>query len=57
MSDAKRAGLLDSIDTPADLRALGREQLGPLSVELRDYLIHTVGPMGGPLSNIWQKRA
>jgi 1-deoxy-D-xylulose-5-phosphate synthase len=50
MSDAKRAGLLDSIDTPADLRALGREQLGPLSVELRDYLIHTVGPMGGHLA-------
>ncbi len=50
MSDAKRAGLLDSIDTPADLRALGREELGPLSVELRDYLIHTVGPMGGHLA-------
>jgi 1-deoxy-D-xylulose-5-phosphate synthase len=50
MSDAKRAGLLDSIDTPADLRALGREDLGQLSVELRDYLIHTVGPMGGHLA-------
>ena len=50
MSEAKRAGLLDSIDTPADLRALGREQLGPLSVELREYLIHTVGPMGGHLA-------
>ncbi|HUG02977.1 MAG TPA: 1-deoxy-D-xylulose-5-phosphate synthase [Steroidobacteraceae bacterium] len=50
MSDAKRAGLLDSIDTPADLRALGREELGQLSVELRDYLIHTVGPMGGHLA-------
>jgi 1-deoxy-D-xylulose-5-phosphate synthase len=50
MSDAKRAGLLDSIETPADLRALGREELGPLSVELRDYLIHTVGPMGGHLA-------
>ncbi|MDP9198237.1 MAG: thiamine pyrophosphate-dependent enzyme, partial [Pseudomonadota bacterium] len=50
MSDAKRAGLLDSIDTPADLRALGREDLKRLSVELRDYLIHTVGPMGGHLA-------
>ena len=50
MSEAKRAGLLDSIDTPADLRALGHEELGPLSVELRDYLIHTVGPMGGHLA-------
>jgi 1-deoxy-D-xylulose-5-phosphate synthase len=50
MSDAKRAGLLDSIDTPADLRALKREELGPLSDELRDYLIHTVGPMGGHLA-------
>ncbi|MEX2151589.1 MAG: 1-deoxy-D-xylulose-5-phosphate synthase [Steroidobacteraceae bacterium] len=50
MSDAKRVGLLDSIDTPADLRALGREDLGQLSVELRDYLIQTVGPMGGHLA-------
>jgi 1-deoxy-D-xylulose-5-phosphate synthase len=50
MTDAKPAGILDSIETPADLRALGREELGPLSAELRDYLIHTVGPMGGHLA-------
>jgi 1-deoxy-D-xylulose-5-phosphate synthase len=50
MSDAKPAGLLDAIETPADLRALRREDLGPLSVELREFLIHTVSPMGGHLA-------
>jgi len=50
MGEAKPPALLDSIETPADLRALKREDLGPLSVELRDYLIHTVGAMGGHLA-------
>ena len=50
MREAKPPALLDLIETPADLRALKREELGPLSVELRDYLIHTVGAMGGHLA-------
>ncbi len=50
MSDARPAGLLESIETPADLRALARSELGALSVELREYLIHTVGQMGGHLA-------
>ncbi len=50
MSDPKPAGLLAAIDSPADLRALPRADLGPLSVELRDYLIQTVGQMGGHLA-------
>src|SRR5688500_20137390 len=43
-------GLLAAIETPADLRALARADLGALSNELRQYLIHTVGPMGGHLA-------
>ncbi|MGH8129770.1 MAG: 1-deoxy-D-xylulose-5-phosphate synthase [Steroidobacteraceae bacterium] len=50
MSDGKPAGLLDTIETPADLRALKRDDLGALSVELRRYLIETVGQMGGHLA-------
>ncbi len=50
MGEVKPPALLDSIETPADLRALKREELGPLSVELREYLIHTVGAMGGHLA-------
>ncbi len=50
MSDAKPSVHLDSIETPADLRALRREDLGPLAVELREFLIHSVGPMGGHLA-------
>jgi 1-deoxy-D-xylulose-5-phosphate synthase len=50
MGEAKPPALLDLIETPADLRALKREELAPLAVELRDYLIHTVGAMGGHLA-------
>ncbi len=50
MSDAKPAALLDSIEAPADLRALPQDDLAPLAAELRDYLIHTVGQMGGHLA-------
>src|SRR5687767_13052669 len=50
MGEAKPPAMLELIETPADLRALKREELGPLAVELRDYLIHTVGAMGGHLA-------
>jgi len=39
--------LLSHIDSPADLRALSRSDLGPVADELRRYLIHTVSRMGG----------
>lgn len=43
-------GLLATIETPADLRALPRNELGVLANELRQYLIQTVGQMGGHLA-------
>jgi 1-deoxy-D-xylulose-5-phosphate synthase len=50
MADAPTRGLLETIDSPADLRALERHDLPAVSAELRDYLIHTVGQMGGHLA-------
>ena len=39
--------LLNSIDSPADLRELSPEQLGDVVNELRHYLLYTVGKTGG----------
>ncbi len=39
--------LLDSIDDPAQLRALKERQLPQLAEELRAYLLYTVGQSGG----------
>jgi 1-deoxy-D-xylulose-5-phosphate synthase len=50
MTEEKPAGILDSIESPADLRALVQDDLAPLAAELREFLIHTVGPMGGHLA-------
>src|SRR5262245_9884130 len=50
MGDEKPAGLLATIETPADLRALARGDLRALSDELRQYLVETVGQMGGHLA-------
>jgi 1-deoxy-D-xylulose-5-phosphate synthase len=50
MTEANHGSLLEAIESPADLRALPRSDLGALSVALRDYLVHTVGPMGGHLA-------
>ncbi|MFZ2507113.1 MAG: 1-deoxy-D-xylulose-5-phosphate synthase [Steroidobacteraceae bacterium] len=50
MSEEKPAALLDSIESPADLRALAQTDLAPLAAELREFLIHTVGQMGGHLA-------
>ena len=36
---------------PADLRALPRQQLGPLADELRAFLLHSVAQTGGHLSS------
>ena len=43
--------LLDTIDSPADLRKLTRAQLEPLADELRAYLLDTVSKTGGHLSS------
>jgi 1-deoxy-D-xylulose-5-phosphate synthase len=50
MGDEKPDGLLATIETPADLRALARGELRALSDELRQYLVQTVGQMGGHLA-------
>ncbi|MBM5812028.1 MAG: 1-deoxy-D-xylulose-5-phosphate synthase [Gammaproteobacteria bacterium] len=50
MDDPPRPGLLDTIETPADLRALPRAELPRLAAELREFLVHAVGPMGGHLA-------
>jgi 1-deoxy-D-xylulose-5-phosphate synthase len=39
--------ILDSIDSPADLRLLGESDLTELALQLREYLLYTVGQTGG----------
>ena len=43
--------LLASINSPADLRGLSREQLPALADELRDYIVNAVSRTGGHLSS------
>jgi len=43
--------LLDTINTPADLRKLPRTQLTPLATELRQFLLDSVSKTGGHLSS------
>ena len=43
--------LLDTIDSPANLRALPREQLPQLTDELRAFLVESVSKTGGHLSS------
>jgi 1-deoxy-D-xylulose-5-phosphate synthase len=43
--------LLDTINSPADLRLLPRESLAPLAEELRTFLIDSVAKTGGHLSS------
>ncbi len=45
------SNLLKTITSPADLRALPRQQLGALAFELRDYLLKSVAQTGGHLSS------
>lgn len=47
MSDASGYSLLGRIHRPADLRALPESQLPALAVELRRFLIETLGRIGG----------
>ena len=41
--------LLDSIDSPRDLRGLSAEQLDELAAEIRDVMIRTVATNSGHL--------
>ncbi len=43
--------LLQSIQSPADVRRLSRSELHLLASELRDYLLHSVSQTGGHLSS------
>ncbi|MFP5467927.1 MAG: 1-deoxy-D-xylulose-5-phosphate synthase [Gammaproteobacteria bacterium] len=45
------SSLLSSIDSPADLRRLSRQQLPALATELRDFLLESVARTGGHLSS------
>ncbi|MEJ2181121.1 MAG: 1-deoxy-D-xylulose-5-phosphate synthase N-terminal domain-containing protein, partial [Gammaproteobacteria bacterium] len=52
-SDSKGAtsyALLESINSPDDVRHLNKKQLRPLSDELRQYLIQSVSKTGGHLA-------
>jgi 1-deoxy-D-xylulose-5-phosphate synthase len=43
--------LLKSVDAPADLRRLGRQQLVPLASEMREHIVDSVSKTGGHLSS------
>jgi 1-deoxy-D-xylulose-5-phosphate synthase len=43
--------LLQTIDSPADLRQLSRSQLPQLAAELREFVLHSVSQTGGHLSS------
>src|SRR4051812_24326465 len=43
------ARLLDSVNSPADLRPLDADDLARLAQEIRDVLVHTVPRTGGHL--------
>ncbi|MEQ9478413.1 MAG: 1-deoxy-D-xylulose-5-phosphate synthase [Algiphilus sp.] len=47
MADMPGYALLGSVNTPEDLRTLPLDQLPALSVEMRRYLIETLGRIGG----------
>ncbi len=50
MGEEAELSLLATIETPADLRALPREELRRLADQLRSGLVETVGQMGGHLA-------
>ncbi|WP_157204903.1 1-deoxy-D-xylulose-5-phosphate synthase N-terminal domain-containing protein, partial [Methylomonas methanica] len=50
MKQTNEFPLLQTIQTPADIRALKPEQLKPLADELRSFLTHTVSISGGHFS-------
>ena len=51
MSTAQSFPLLSTVNSPADIRAFSREQLGQLSEELRNFILQSVAQTGGHLSS------
>lgn len=51
MSENKRYGLLDSINSPADLKRLDSKQLPVLCNEIRGFLVDKVSTTGGHLAS------
>ena len=51
MNTASDFPLLSTVNSPADVRALPREQLEPLSKELREFILQSVAQTGGHLSS------
>jgi 1-deoxy-D-xylulose-5-phosphate synthase len=43
--------LLQTINSPADVRRLSRSELSQLAVELRDFLLHSISQTGGHLGS------
>ena len=43
--------LLQSVNSPADVRRLSRAELKQLAIELRDYVLQSVSQTGGHLSS------
>jgi 1-deoxy-D-xylulose-5-phosphate synthase len=43
--------LLQTINSPADVRRLSRGELNQLAIELRDYLLHSISQTGGHLGS------
>ena len=43
--------LLQTINSPADVRRLSRNELGQLAIELRDFLLHSISQTGGHLGS------
>lgn len=50
MTDQKSYPLLETINSPKDLRELPRQKLQELADELRDFMIHSVANTGGHLA-------
>ncbi|MBL4897658.1 MAG: 1-deoxy-D-xylulose-5-phosphate synthase, partial [Erythrobacter sp.] len=51
MTSRPKTPLLDTVNTPDDLRKLGKDQLRQLSDELRAEMIDAVGQTGGHLGS------
>jgi 1-deoxy-D-xylulose-5-phosphate synthase len=49
-TDKVKTGLLDTIDSPADLKKLNQEELEQLAAEIRERIVETVSKTGGHLA-------
>ncbi len=51
MTESKPGTLLETIQSPHDLRALPREQVAQVAAEIRDEIVHNVSRTGGHLAS------